>query len=74
MDWWLMEIQSKIVIKGKGRRMKEAYSIPRINTTLIRMFQQRQRLVFIQDPWLPFIGSIGHGTENDFGDLEAAFT
>lgn len=47
-----------------------AYRIPGVDAALIGMFDQREGFILVQDPVLPFPGAVGHGAQNDLGDLE----
>jgi hypothetical protein len=53
---------------GGGMRPKFAcaYSIPGVDTALVRMLEKRQALSLIQNPGLPLGTAIAHGTQNDF--------
>lgn len=53
-----------------GRRAG-AYGIPGVDSTLVSMLKQRQRLRLFHNPILPFGWSVAHSTQNDFWDLEA---
>lgn len=50
--------------------MARTYSIPGVDTTLVGVLNQRKRLVLVENPVLPVLGTVGHGTQDDLGDLE----
>lgn len=45
--------------------------IPRVDPPLVRVLEQRQGLVLVEHPLLPLPGAVGHGAQDDLGDLEA---
>lgn len=47
-----------------------SYGIPGVDATLVSVLDEWECLVFIQHPVLPFVGAVGHGSQDDFGDLE----
>ena len=47
------------------------YRVPCVDAAFVRMLEEGQAFSFVQDPRLPFRGSITHGAQDDFGDLEA---
>lgn len=47
------------------------HRVPGVDTLLVGMLDQRQGFLFIQDPVLPLLATIGHGTQDDLGDLQA---
>lgn len=49
------------------------YRVPGVDAALVSVLNQRESLVFIQDPVLPVLGTVGHGSKNDLGDFEAGF-
>lgn len=51
--------------------MWSTYRIPGVNAKLVGMFDERQRLLLIQDPVLPLLATITHCTQDDLGDLQA---
>lgn len=34
------------------------------------MLNQRESFILVQNPVLPFLGTVGHGTQDNLGDLE----
>lgn len=48
----------------------KAYSVPGVDAALVGMFDQRERFILVQNPILPFPGAVGHGAQDDLGDLE----
>ena len=47
------------------------YRIPGVDTTLVSVLDQRKGFFLVQNPVLPLLGTVGHGTQDDLGDLEA---
>lgn len=49
------------------------YGVPGVDAAVVGVFDERECLVFIQYPGLPVLRAVGHGAEDNFGDLEAGF-
>ena len=49
----------------------KTYSIPSVNPGLVRMLQQWQALLLVQNPLLPLWIAVTHCSEDDLGDFEA---
>jgi hypothetical protein len=45
-------------------------SIPSVDATLVGVLNQRKSFILIQNPVLPFLGTVGHGAQDNLGDLE----
>lgn len=50
---------------------RATYSIPGVDALFVGMLDEGQRFIFVQDPVLPLLTAIGHGTKNDLRDLQA---
>lgn len=48
-----------------------AHRIPGVDTLLVRMLDQRQGILFIENPILPLLASEAHGTQDNLGYLQA---
>ena len=42
----------------------KVYRVSDIDTALEGVLEQRQRFIFVQDPWLKRAGAVGHGVED----------
>ena len=54
-----------------GGGKKGTYGVPSIQAHVVRVLEQWQRFLFIENPFLPFRRSVAHCAENHLGDLEA---
>jgi len=46
------------------------YSSPGVDAAVVGVLDEREGLVFVQYPGLPVRSAVGHGTEDDLGDLK----
>jgi hypothetical protein len=50
--------------------MARTYSIPSVDTALVGVLNQGKSFILVENPVLPVLGAVGHGTQDDLGDLE----
>lgn len=60
-------------LSGNIAREEMTYGIPRVDADFVRVLEQRQTLLFVEDPFLPLWISIAHRTKNHLRNLEAGF-
>lgn len=49
----------------------EVYGVPGIQANFVGVFEEWQRLLFIENPFLPFLRTVRHCPQDHFRDLEA---